>query len=63
MNKIKKEFPSMLKSWRKEKNISKYRLAQLLGVSPTAISKWESGVYFPSTLNYMNIVKIMKDEQ
>ena len=37
-------FSDNLKTIRKEKNLSQEELAELLGVSRQAVSKWESGV-------------------
>ena len=36
-------FSDNLKAIRKEKNLSQEELAELLGVSRQAVSKWESG--------------------
>ena len=40
-------FSDNLKTIRKEKNLSQEELAELLGVSRQAVSKWESGDGYP----------------
>ena len=40
-------FAENLKQIRKEKNISQEKLAELLGVSRQAVSKWEQGIGYP----------------
>lgn len=40
-------FVTIYKSWEKNKNISQEQLAEELGVSRQAVSKWESGASYP----------------
>ena len=44
----KRTFSTTLHSLRKEKNVTQEQLAQNLGVSPQAVSKWENGKTDPS---------------
>ena len=43
---------------RKEKNMTQAQLAEKLGVSNKAVSKWESGASDPSTTNLMALAKL-----
>lgn len=47
---------------RKEKNISQYQLAQSLGVSRQAVSKWETDQTSPDTLNLIRLADILDTE-
>ncbi len=42
------EFKDILKSLRKEKNLTQEDLAKKINYSPVTISKWETGVKRPS---------------
>lgn len=44
---------------RKEKNITQSELAQMLGISDRAISKWENGVCLPDAGNMQELCKIL----
>ncbi|MBE6682652.1 MAG: helix-turn-helix transcriptional regulator [Ruminococcaceae bacterium] len=46
-----------LKELRKSKNISQERLAEYLGVSYQAVSKWENGVTYPDILLLPDIAR------
>ena len=43
---------------RKEKGITQEELADKLGVSPQAVSKWESGKSAPSTTNLLALAEL-----
>lgn len=47
-----------LKTLRVAANLSQSELAKELGISRTAVSKWEHGVRFPSTEKLMKLAKI-----
>lgn len=48
-------FAENLKLIRKERNVTQEELAELLGVSRQAISKWESGNGYPETEKLITI--------
>ena len=52
-------FAENLKLIRKERNVTQEELAELLGVSRQAISKWESGNGYPETEKLISISKIL----
>ena len=45
-------------SLRKANGLSQFNLAEQLGVSRQAVSKWESGASAPSTTNLMALAKV-----
>ena len=47
-----------LKKIRKENNLSQEQLAEQLGVSRQAVSKWESGQSYPEMDKVLNICKL-----
>ena len=49
---------SRIAELRKEKNLSQEKLAELLGVSRQAVTKWESGKSFPDTENLLRLSEI-----
>lgn len=49
-------------SLRKEKHISQYQLAKILGVSRQAVSKWENDQTSPDTLNLIQLADILDTE-
>lgn len=49
------EFCERFKELRLEKNLSTSKLGEILGVSHTTISRWESGVIIPSIVHLKNI--------
>ena len=64
-------FAEKLQALRKEKGVSQENLAEALGVSRQAISKWESGQYFPeieklvvlSSFFNVTVDSLLKEEQ
>ena len=48
-----------ISSKRKEKNITQSELAEMLGVTDRAISKWENGVCLPDASNMLDLCKIL----
>ena len=53
-------FSDNLKTIRKEKNLSQEELAELLGVSRQAVSKWELGDGYPEAEKLLIMAKNMK---
>ena len=51
-------FSEKLSKLRKEKNYTQEQLAELLGVSRQAVSKWESGTAYPETATLIEIGKL-----
>ena len=51
-------FSEKLSKLRKEKNYTQEQLAELLGVSRQAVSKWESGTAYPETTTLIEIGKL-----
>lgn len=49
-----------ISSKRKEKNITQCELAEMLGISDRAISKWENGVCMPDVSNIPNLCNILE---
>lgn len=44
---------------RKQRNISQYQLAKLMGVSRQAVSKWENDLSSPDTLNLIQLADVL----
>lgn len=44
---------------RKEKNITQSELAELLGITDRAISKWENGICMPDASNILELCDIL----
>lgn len=44
---------------RKEKNITQSELAELLGITDRAISKWENGICMPDASNILELCNIL----
>ena len=53
-----KSFPETLKSHRTARHMSQEYLAEQLGVTRQAVSKWESGASEPSTANLLALAKL-----
>jgi transcriptional regulator with XRE-family HTH domain len=51
-------FGEKLSKLRKEKNYTQEQLAELIGVSRQAVSKWESGTAYPETATLIEIGKL-----
>ena len=51
-------FPEILKSHRTARHMSQEYLAEQLGVTRQAVSKWESGTSEPSTANLLALAKL-----
>ena len=51
-------FPEILKSHRTARHMSQEYLAEQLGVTRQAVSKWESGTSEPSTANLLALSKL-----
>ena len=60
MNNFKEDFIQNLKFYRKQKNISQERLAELCGCATATIGCIESGKQFPSFNLLFNIAKALK---
>lgn len=54
------EFYQNLSALRKSKNLSQEEIADRLGVSRQAISKWENGQTLPETANIMKLCEILE---
>ena len=54
------EFSQLLQKYRKDKKISQENLAQQLGVSRQAVSKWETGETMPELSNFLSICTILE---
>ena len=48
-----------ISSKRKEKNITQSKLAEMLGITDRAISKWENGICLPDASNIVELCKIL----
>lgn len=53
-----KSFPETLKAHRTARHMSQEYLAEQLGVTRQAVSKWESGASEPSTANLLALAKL-----
>ena len=54
------EFSQLLQKYRKDKKISQENLAQQLGVSRQAVSKWETGETMPELSNFLSICTMLE---
>ena len=57
---VKKTLGETLKKHRIESNMSQEFIAELLGVSRQAVSKWENGTSDPSTSNLLALAELFK---
>ncbi len=55
---IKKSLGEVIKEYRVNRNMTQEFVAEYLGVSRQAVSKWESGASDPSTSNLLALVKL-----
>ena len=53
-------FGENLQAIRKKNQLSQEGLAEMMGVSRQAVSKWESGASDPSTTNLIALAKLFK---
>lgn len=59
---FKKSFGQNVQKYRKYKNLTQEKLAELVGVDVTSISSIETGKYFPSADNLVKIVDVLDVE-
>lgn len=57
---IKKSLGEVLKQHREQCNMTQEFVAEAIGVSRQAVSKWENGVSDPSTSNLIALAKLFK---
>lgn len=57
-NTIKKSLGETLREYRTERKMTQEFVAEHLGISRQAVSKWESGVSEPSTSNLLALAKL-----
>lgn len=57
---LKKCFGQNIQKYRKHRNLTQERLAELVGVDVTSISAVETGKYFPSADNLSRIVEVLQ---
>lgn len=57
---IKKSLGQVLKQHREECNMTQEFVAEAIGVSRQAVSKWENGTSDPSTSNLITLAKLFK---
>ncbi|CCY24593.1 MAG: helix-turn-helix transcriptional regulator [Brachyspira sp.] len=57
---LKKCFGQNVQKYRKHRNLTQERLAELVGVDVTSISAVETGKYFPSADNLSRIVEVLQ---
>lgn len=55
---IRKSLGEVLKSHREENHMTQEFVAEAIGVSRQAVSKWENGVSDPSTSNLISLAKL-----
>lgn len=52
-----KQFPELLRAWRRSQSLRQIQVARLLGVSQGTISKWERGEELPSAFKMQDILE------
>ena len=57
---LKKSFGQNVQKYRKYRNLTQEKLAELIGVDVTSISSVETGKYFPSADNLSKIVDVLQ---
>lgn len=57
---LKKCFGQNVQKYRKYRNLTQEKLAELVGVDVTSISAIETGKYFPSADNLVKIVEVLQ---
>ena len=55
-------FSEKLKAWRRRKGLSVYAVAEMLGVTPSAVSNWETGIRHPKRAIWKRIVEVTEGE-
>ena len=56
----KNQLPKNIMTYRKEKGLSQEKLAELMGVSRQAVTKWESGISNPSSENLIRLSELLE---
>lgn len=59
-NAVKASLGEVLRKYRTERNMTQEFVAESLGVSRQAVSKWEKGVSDPSTSNLLALAKLYR---
>ena len=49
----------ILEFYRRSLNLSKYRLAKSLGVTPNVVRWWEKGIKEPKISNFVNLMQVL----
>jgi len=51
-----------LKAWRRKKELSVHAVAEMLGVTPSAVSNWETGIRRPHKRYWKKLVELTDGE-
>ncbi|MBD5081015.1 MAG: helix-turn-helix transcriptional regulator [Ruminococcaceae bacterium] len=54
------QLPNNITAYRKKKALSQEKLAELMGVSRQAVTKWESGNSKPSSENLIKLAELLE---